>query len=295
MCYMFSGPSVIADCSAVCSFPIFPAICWDTCAKCEAAFVLWVSLCRPTWGWGKWISWDLYLGQVEREEGIECAFCTWKRRGKCNARNAEGYPKISQGQVSSLCAVWSTEAHDSTQATWRVKATIGVQNSAIFHCPTVIVPEKNGKTIRLHSPSFASMPWSVYLLSQDQLNGHLQRSLGNIFGNLPAHHVCRVTYAYVCCCWRSLDVTAHLVVLWYRLYIYIYDPGSRFATTPPPLPWYGPKTCVLQHSAWKRGICSVSCMVGGWRGPQTCKFVGFPATDLPKTCYLQCLGFDIVE
>ena len=44
---------------------------------------------------------------------------------------------------------------------------------------------------------------------------------------------------------------------------------------PPPPPWYGPKTCVLQHSAWKRVICSVFCTVGGWRGPQTCKFVGF--------------------
>ena len=55
----------------------------------------------------------------------------------------------------------------------------------------------------------------------------------------------------------------------------IYDPGSRFATTPPPPTWYGPKTCVLQHSAWKRCICSVSCMVGCWCGPQPCKFVGF--------------------
>ena len=78
-------------------------------------------------------------------------------------------------------------------------------------------------------------------------------------------------------------------------YIYIYI-WSRFAVRyHPPPPWYGPKTCVLQHSAWKRGICSVSCTVGGWRGPQTCKFVGFPATNLPKTCYLQCFGFDIVE
>ena len=57
--------------------------------------------------------------------------------------------------------------------------------------------------------------------------------------------------------------------------IYIYDPGSRFATTPPPPTWYGPKTCVLQHSAWKRCICSVFCMVGCWCGPQPCKFVGF--------------------
>ena len=60
---------------------------------------------------------------------------------------------------------------------------------------------------------------------------------------------------------------------------------------PPPLPWYGPKTCVLQHSAWKRGICSVSCTVASWRGLQTCKFAGISATNLPKTCYLQCFGF----
>ena len=52
---------------------------------------------------------------------------------------------------------------------------------------------------------------------------------------------------------------------------------SRFAVRyhPPPPTWYGPKTCVLQHSAWKRCICSVFCMVGCWRGPQPCKFVGF--------------------
>ena len=60
---------------------------------------------------------------------------------------------------------------------------------------------------------------------------------------------------------------------------------------PPPLPWYGPKTCVLQHSAWKRGICRVSCTVASWCGLQTCKFAGISATNLPKTCYLQCFGF----
>ena len=55
---------------------------------------------------------------------------------------------------------------------------------------------------------------------------------------------------------------------------------SRFAVRyhPPPPTWYGPKTCVLQHSAWKRCICSVFCMVGCWRGPQTCKFVGVQPT-----------------
>ena len=59
-----------------------------------------------------------------------------------------------------------------------------------------------------------------------------------------------------------------------NIYIYMYDPGSRFATTPPP---HGmvPKPAFLQHSAWKRCICSVFCMVGGWSGAQTCKFVGF--------------------
>ena len=63
--------------------------------------------------------------------------------------------------------------------------------------------------------------WSVYLLSQDQLNGHLQRSLGNNGGNLPAHHVCRVTCAYVCHCWCSSDFKVHLVVLCYILLGYI--------------------------------------------------------------------------
>ena len=61
--------------------------------------------------------------------------------------------------------------------------------------------------------------------------------------------------------WRSLG------------HIYIYGTGPGPAGPPPP--WYGPKTCVLQHSAWKRWIWSVFCTVGGWRGPQTCKFVGF--------------------
>ena len=90
---------------------------------------------------------------------------------------------------------------------------------------------------------------------------------------------------------------AHSCLIYISIYVHklqindahisIYDPGSRFATTPPPLPpWYGPKTCVLQHSAWKRGVCSVSCTVAGWPGLQTCKFAGIPATNLPKTCYL---------
>ena len=40
-------------------------------------------------------------------------------------------------------------------------------------------------------------------------------------------------------------------------YTYKCNPGSRFATThpPPPRPWYGPKTCLLQHSAVFLGGC----------------------------------------
>ena len=62
----------------------------------------------------------------------------------------------------------------------------------------------------------------------------------------------------------------------YAGYSYIYMIPVRGSLPPPPPPtWYGPKTCVLQHSAWKRCICSVFCMVGCWCGPQPCKFVGF--------------------
>ena len=46
---------------------------------------------------------------------------------------------------------------------------------------------------------------------------------------------------------------------------------SRFAVRyhPPPPTWYGPKTCVLQHSAWKRCICSVFAwwVAGAVRNP----------------------------
>ena len=64
----------------------------------------------------------------------------------------------------------------------------------------------------------------------------------------------------------------------YSQNIHVWYIWSRFAVRyhpPPPPTWYGPKTCVLQHSAWKRCICSVFCMVGCWCGPQPCKFVGF--------------------
>ena len=54
----------------------------------------------------------------------------------------------------------------------------------------------------------------------------------------------------------------------------IYDPGSRFATTPPP---HGmvpkPAFCSIPHENVVFAV--FFCMVGCWRGPQTCKFVGF--------------------
>ena len=69
---------------------------------------------------------------------------------------------------------------------------------------------------------------------------------------------------------------------------YIYYPGLRFVNTPFPSPY----DMILKFTFWnilheKRGICNISCTMDGWYGPQTCKFVGFPATDLPKMCYLK--------
>ena len=82
--------------------------------------------------------------------------------------------------------------------------------------------------------------------------------------------------------WKRLGGVSLSLMIYIQYHIYkcaftVYI-WSRFAVRyhpPPPPTWYGPKTCVLQHSAWKRCICSVFCMVGCWRGPQTCKFVGF--------------------
>ena len=114
-------------------------------------------------------------------------------------------------------------------------------------------------------------------------------------------------YIYICCSWNWLesrvaqdaartwpDAVLNCVInlkcsgggLWgakvlYYCIIYKYIAymtlhiWSRFAVRYHPPPCYGPKTSVLQHSAWKRRICSVFCTVGGGRGPQTCNFVGF--------------------
>ena len=58
-------------------------------------------------------------------------------------------------------------------------------------------------------------------------------------------------------------------------YIAIYDPGSRFATTPPPPHMVWSQNLRFAAFRMKRCICSVFCMVGCWCGPQPCKFVGF--------------------
>ena len=88
-------------------------------------------------------------------------------------------------------------------------------------------------------------------------------------------HVSKCVYIYMCTCISYLCIYTVVICIYTinNMYIYIYIIPVRGSLPPPPPP--GPKTRVLQHSAWKRGICSVFCMVGCWRGPQTCKFVGF--------------------
>ncbi len=133
-------------------------------------------------------------------------------------------------------------------------------------------------------------------------------------------------YIYICCSWNWLksrvaqdaertwpDAVLNCVInlkcsgggLWgakvlYYCIIYKYIAymtlhiWSRFAVRYHLPPWYGPKTCALQHSAWKRRICSVF-LHGGWRARSAnLQFRRISATSLPKTCYLQCFGFDIV-
>ena len=59
----------------------------------------------------------------------------------------------------------------------------------------------------------------------------------------------------------SLHIYIHIYIYTYiHIYIYIHIFIYMFpvrGSLPPPPTWYGPKTCVLQHSAWKRCICSV--------------------------------------
>ena len=77
--------------------------------------------------------------------------------------------------------------------------------------------------------------------------------------------------------------------------ICIYDPGSRFATTPPPphMVW----SQNLRFAAFRMKTLYLQCFLhGGLRvRSATLQIRWIFATNLPKTCYLQCFGFDIVE
>ena len=72
----------------------------------------------------------------------------------------------------------------------------------------------------------------------------------------------------------------------YMATIYIYDPGSRFATTPP----HG----MVPKPAKTRNL---QCFLhGGWLARSAILQIRrISATSLQKTCYLQCFGCEIVE
>ena len=78
------------------------------------------------------------------------------------------------------------------------------------------------------------------------------------------------------------------------IYIYIYDPGSRFATTlPPHMVW--PQN--LRFAAFRMKTLYLQCFLHGGLLARSANLQirWIFATNLPKTCYLQCFGFDIVE
>ena len=76
---------------------------------------------------------------------------------------------------------------------------------------------------------------------------------------------------------------------------YVYDPGSRFATTPPPphMVW----SQNLRFAAFRMKTLYLQCFLHGGllARSATLQIRWIFATNLPKTCYLQCFGFDIVE
>ena len=79
------------------------------------------------------------------------------------------------------------------------------------------------------------------------------------------------------------------------MYLSIYDPGSRFATTPPPPPhmvW----SQNLRFGAFRMKTLYLQCFLHGGLlvRSATLQIRWIFATNLPKTCYLQCFGFDIV-
>ena len=89
-------------------------------------------------------------------------------------------------------------------------------------------------------------------------------------------------------CFFALDLAFHI------LKIYIYDPGSRFATTPPPhMVW----SQNLRFAAFRMKTLYLQCFLHGGLlvRSATLQIRWIFATNLPKTCYLQCFGFYIVE
>ena len=73
---------------------------------------------------------------------------------------------------------------------------------------------------------------------------------------------------------------------------HIYDPGSRFATTPPMV-----RSQNLRFGGFRMKTRNLQCFLhDGWLvRSANLQIRRFSATSLPKTCYLQCFGFDIVE
>ena len=94
-------------------------------------------------------------------------------------------------------------------------------------------------------------------------------------------------------------------ILWYDLsgesfhiiHISIYDPGSRFATPPPPPPPHMVWSQNLRFAAFRMKTLDLQCFLHGGLlvRSATLQIRWIFATNLPKTCYLQCFGFDIVE
>ena len=107
--------------------------------------------------------------------------------------------------------------------------------------------------------------------------------------------------AYQCCdfyffiCFLMKHIITIYNIYLSSIYIYIpYDPGSRFATTPPPhMVW----SQNLRFAAFRMKTLYLQCFLHGGLlvRSTTLQIRWIFATNLPKTCYLQCFGFDIVE
>ena len=78
-----------------------------------------------------------------------------------------------------------------------------------------------------------------------------------------------------------------------NIYIYMIDPGSWFAAAPPPMV----RSQNLRFAAFRMKTRNLQCFLhGGWLARSAnLQIRRISATSLPKTCYLQNFGFDIVE